>query len=338
MNIRVPLTLFALCAVCLAATARADEVTLANGDHLTGKVQSIDGSAIVLDTEWGGTLTVQRDAVQSVRTDGVLNLVVDGEQLHRARLAISDSGEQAVVTDAGEREVGFGAVQRAAVDVLPSATKDEWKTQVSYGLNISTGNSDTQAHSLRADTTLRRGALRHEGIAQLDRKIDDNTVTKDQMRFGYQLDWFFRDDWYAYGTTEYFKDDLKDVDYRVTLGAGAGHQFWDDTLGALSAEAGVSEVLEQIGGKSETNPAARFAVDYNRFLYGKRLEFFNKDELLVLADLDRGQILNASTGLRLRISSLWTADLRVDLNHETKPAPGQVKTDLTYILGVGFNF
>ncbi|HSG91631.1 MAG TPA: DUF481 domain-containing protein [Pseudomonadales bacterium] len=333
-KLSAPIALLGL--MILATTARADLIQLANGDRLTGTIASIDGSSVVIDTDWGGAIVVDREAVQALTADGPMNLVVDGEVLQGARLSAAPSGEQIVTSPAGVREVGFGAVSLGSVDVLPQAAKDDWKTTLTYGLNVTTGNSDTETHSARVNSALRSGDYRHTGKAEFDRKVDDGAITKDQKRIGYQLDWFFRDDWYAYATSEYFADDVKDVPYRVTLGVGAGHQFWEDSLGALSAEAGMSAVIEEIGGENEENPAMRFALDYNRLLYGQRLEFFHNNELLVLTDFDRGQILNASTGLNFKMSSVWTANMRIDVVHETEPAPGQEKTDVTYILGVGF--
>jgi putative salt-induced outer membrane protein YdiY len=321
-----------------APLAMADIVELENGDRLTGSVLSIDGSSLVLDTDWGGTLVVDRTAVRAIETEGPLNLVVEGEGYRDVQLMFAESGEQAIALPDGDREIGFGAIALASVTKVPTAVRDDWSSKITYGLNIATGNSDTQAHSLRAATTLRRDTLRHAATADVDRSIDSGTVIRDQIRVGYQLDWFFSEDWYAYGSSEYFKDDIKEVDYRVTLGLGAGRQFWDNSLGALSAEAGVSAVLEDIGGEGEENPALRFGLDFNRFLYGNRLEFFNRSEALVLTDFDRGQIFNGSTGLRFRMNSLWSADLRVDVVHETEPAPGQEETDITYIIGLGFNW
>ena len=71
---------------------------------------------------------------------------------------------------------------------------DEFRLNASYGLNITTGNADTSTHSLRNDLTWRREALRHKGRLEVDRKIDDGNVTKDQRRLSYQLDWFYEED------------------------------------------------------------------------------------------------------------------------------------------------
>jgi len=331
-------TLLILALGSVVLPAAADTVHLANGDRLTGTVRSIDGSAVVVNTDWAGTVVVDREAVRAVESEQPFNLSVDGETVRGARLALADSGEQLVIDESGQRETGFGLVERASIDVLRSRPEDEWATNITYGLNISTGNSETLSHALRAKSTLRREKARHNGRFEVDRETDDGTVTKDQLRLGYQLDWFFRDDWYSYGSGEYFKDDLKDVDYRFTVGAGVGHQFWENSLGGLDAEVGASAVIEEIGGEQEENPALRLALDYNRFLIGRQLELFHNSEVLALTDFDRGQIFNASTGLRLAMSKMWSADLRVDVSHETEPADDQKKTDVTYILGVGFDF
>lgn len=331
-------TLLMLALVSVVLPAAADTVHLANGDRITGTVRSIDGSSVVVKTDWAGTLVVDRESVRAVDSEQAFNLSVDGDRLHGARLAVADSGEQLVIAEDRERETGFGFVEQASIDVLESRSEDDWSTNVTYGLNISTGNSETRSHSLRARSTLRRQEARHNGRFEVDRETDDGAVTKDQLRLGYQLDWFFRENWYSYGSSEYFKDDLKDVNYRFTVGAGVGHQFWENSLGGLDAEVGASAVIEEIGGEQEENPALRLALDYNRFLIGRQLELFHNNEVLALADLDRGQIINASTGLRLAMSKMWSADLRVDISHETEPADDQEKTDITYILGLGFEF
>ncbi|MEE4300453.1 MAG: DUF481 domain-containing protein [Pseudomonadales bacterium] len=328
--------------LCLFAsapiTACADVVHLANGDRVSGALVSLDGSAAVIDTEWGGTLRVTREAVRSIDTEEALGIELEGGVNTEAMLVEAESGEQAIVDAAGEvEEIGLGALGLVYRETPRIRIVDGFRLDATYGLNVTTGNADTQTHSVRADMGFRRGKQRHRTRAELDRKIDEGDVTKDQYRLGHQLDLFFQADWYGYGSAEYFSDAIKEVDYRFTAGAGVGHQFWDDSLGALSAETGASLVVEEIGGDQVENPALRLALTYNRFFLGKTLELFHSDEALVLTDFDRGQILNTSTGVRFKINGRWKADARVDLIYETEPAPGNEKADVTYILGVGYS-
>ncbi|MCC5870794.1 MAG: DUF481 domain-containing protein [Gammaproteobacteria bacterium] len=341
VRIKVPGILLALL-LLFAGPVQADVVWLKSGDRVSGKVESLDGSALRIKTDWGGTVTIKRDAIASIRTDSEINLMLyDGERVE-ARLDRDRDEEgdelKIVAEDQEPRGVTLQAVRYASVDAAVDRPGDRWQSRLTYGLNISTGNTDTENHSLRASSTLRRGPWRHQGNADLDLKKDSGTTTREQYRVGYQLDWFFRENWFAFGSSEYFQDELRGVDYRVTLGGGLGHQFWDNTLGALSLEGGISEVIEKVGGESDNNRALRAGLDYNRFYMGKRLELFHGSELLVLAERDRGEILKTSTGVRYALNSFLSTNFRVDFDHETEPSPGRKKSDLVYVIGVGFTW
>lgn len=323
-----------------AGPAQADVVWLKSGDRVSGKVESLDGTTLRVDTEWAGTLLIKRDAVASIDTDEALNLMLyDGERV-AARFEVDreEDEQQILAEDEDPRAVTLRAVRYASANGGVDHPGDRWQSRVSYGLNISSGNTDTQSHVLRASSTLRQGPWRHQGNMDMDLTKDAGTTTREQYRLGYQLDWFFREDWFAFGSSEYFQDKRRDVDYRVTLGGGLGHQFWDTTLGALSLEGGISEVIEKVGGETENNPALRFGVDYNRFYMGQQLELFHGSELLLLAAKDRGEILKTTTGVRYALNSYLNTNLRVDFDHETKPAPGRKNTDLVYVIGVGFTW
>jgi putative salt-induced outer membrane protein YdiY len=323
---------------CLPTSALADVVHLANGDRVSGTLVSVDGSAVLMDAPWAGRVRIEREAVRSIESDAPLGVELDGGEEADFRLVETASGEQGLQSaDGATREVGVGALALVYRDAPPRELVDEFRLDATYGLNITAGNADTQTHSVRGNLRIREGDQRHSTKLEVDRKIDEGDVTKDQYRLGHQIDWFVTDDWYAYGTGEYFSDAIKEVDYRMTLGVGAGHQFWDDSLGALSAEAGASVVIEEIGGEGEENPALRAGLKYNRFFLGGDLELFHSDERLMLTDFDRGQILNTSTGLRFAINGRWKADARIDLVYETEPAAGNEKVDVTYILGVGYS-
>ncbi|MCC5888176.1 MAG: DUF481 domain-containing protein [Gammaproteobacteria bacterium] len=341
MTVRITLPgFFVALFLLLAGPVQADVVWLKSGDRVSGQVESLDGTALRIKTPWGGTLTIKRDAIESIRTDSEINLMLyDGERVE-ARLESDREGDEQQILPNGEepRTLTLQAVRYASVDAAVDRPGDRWQSRLTYGLNISSGNTDTENHSLRASSTLRRGPWRHQGNADLDLKKDSGATTREQYRVGYQLDWFFREDWFAFGSSEYFQDKLRDVDYRVTLGGGLGYQFWDTTLGALSLEGGISEVIEKVGGESDNNRALRLGLDYNRFYMGKRLELFHGSELLVLAERDRGEILKTSTGVRYALNSFLSTNLRLDFDHETKPSPGRKKSDVVYVIGVGFTW
>ncbi len=339
VRIKLPGILVALF-LMLAGPAWADVVWLKSGDRVSGKIESLDGSALRIKTDWGGSVTIKRDAIASIRTDNELNLMLyDGERVQGRLESDREEEEQQILAEGEDaRTVTLQAVRYASVDAAVDRPGDRWQTRVTYGLNISTGNTETENHSLRASSTLRRGPWRHQGNADFDLKKDSGSTTREQYRVGYQLDWFFREDWFAFGSSEYFQDKLRGVDYRITLGGGLGYQFWDTTLGALSLEGGISEVIEKLNGETDNNRALRIGLDYKRYYMGQRLELFHGSELLVLAERDRGEILKTSTGIRYDLNSFLSTNLRLDFDHETEPAPGRKKSDVVYVIGLGFTW
>ncbi len=70
------LTLFALLSLSLAAFA--DQVTLKNGDRLTGTVVKSDGKTLVLHTDAAGDVTIQFAAIQEIKTDQELHVSLKG--------------------------------------------------------------------------------------------------------------------------------------------------------------------------------------------------------------------------------------------------------------------
>ena len=108
--------------------------------------------------------------------------------------------------------------------------------------------------------------------------------------------------------------------------------------GALSTDLGVSYVREDLDGDQQGNPAARWSLEYRRLLLAKKMEIFHKQSVLIIPDADRGEVIATSTGLRYALNARIDTTARVDMNHETEPAEGNSKTDVTYTLGVGIKF
>jgi hypothetical protein len=66
----------------LGSAARADQVTLKNGDRLTGTIVSGDGKTLLLKSEFAGDVTIQWDAITGIESTGSINLTLkDGTRL-----------------------------------------------------------------------------------------------------------------------------------------------------------------------------------------------------------------------------------------------------------------
>jgi len=102
---------FFLLSLLGAPIASADTINLANGDRVSGVLVSVDGTRVVIDSEWGGRLLIEREAVQAIETDEEMGVEVTGSADIEGRLVATASGEQGLLTAAGDtREIGIGAL------------------------------------------------------------------------------------------------------------------------------------------------------------------------------------------------------------------------------------
>ena len=69
-------------ALLTAATVRADQVTLKNGDRLSGKIVSGDGKTLLLKSDFAGDVSIQWDAITAMESTDNVNLTLkDGTRL-----------------------------------------------------------------------------------------------------------------------------------------------------------------------------------------------------------------------------------------------------------------
>src|SRR5580693_2254991 len=71
MHLWVALSVFAFC-----STLFADQVTLKNGDRLTGTITKSDDKTLLIKTEFAGDVTVQWPAVQEVTSTQPLHVAL----------------------------------------------------------------------------------------------------------------------------------------------------------------------------------------------------------------------------------------------------------------------
>lgn len=316
----------------------ADTISLLNGDRLTGTLSGISGGQAIFETSYAGSVRVDLGEVAQIETDESFDIRTPAGVVY-GNFAAGADGQEIVSPDDGVIAIPPAQVAQASQSRLAlSPHAREWSNRADIGLVISNGNSDTRNLNTLVESIYKADSVQHAASLKLANEEAEEETTKDQVDLDYGYKRFMSQRWFVAGNAEYFTDELKDIDSRITLGTGAGYQFWDNTFGALSAEAGVSAVREEINGNNESNPALRLALDYKRLFMANRLELFHKQSVLIIPDSDRGEVISASTGLRYALSGNIDTIARVDLNHETKPAPGNSKTDTTYTLGVGIKF
>lgn len=319
-----------------AAGAAADVLHLTSGDRLSGEIDSIGGGKVVLITDFAGTIGVSLETVKTMESEKVFEIrTADGSK---------NKGQFAVTSDSQQFQAQGGELADLDLTTLKSAGENklgladlgsDWTNRFDAGISASSGNTKTSAQNYLFESVLTRSRSDHNLMFTFDTQEDDDVKTKEKVLAGYRYRRFFGERWYGLGNIGYQQDKFSGVDSRWTLGAGAGYQFWDNSTGALSTDLGLNYVMEKLDGVKDENPALRWGLGWNRFFMAKKAELFYQHSVLFIFSDEENTVYNGSTGVRFNLTDMLTANLRVDIAHQTEPAPDRKKTDLTYVIGIG---
>ena len=333
---RRSLQLAALLAMSLVGSVQADTLLLHNGDRLSGTLVSIADQKVAFETVYAGLLTIEQRVVAQLETSRVYNF--RGAAFERQGRLLMLDGRQGVGQPDDFAPIDIASIESADRQRVIAMLPLDWVSRVDLSAVFSSGNSSTESFNTLAESRLKRPNAEHLVTLLRNTEKAEGATSKDQVDLSYGFKRFISPRWYGSANSNYFRDELKDIDQRLSIGAGLGFQLANSRRGVLSTEVGVSAVQERLNGVDRTNPAGRWAIDFQRYFFDRRIEVFHRQTLLAIASEGRGQVLTSSTGLRFALSERVDTALRTDLNYETNPPQGSEKTDTTYTLGVGLKF
>lgn len=227
-----------LCAVASVCVLCADQVTLKNGDRLTGAIVASDEKALTLKSEFAGTVSIDWNAVDTITSGAPLYLTLKSGQILVGPVETANGSIQVKTTDAGTVTTAKTEVRiirskeaqeayQASEDRLRNpGLLDLWNGFVDTGLNLSRGNSDTTTFSLGMNAA--RATKRDKisvNFASLYTKNKVNGVSSlaaDAIRGGIRYDMNVSDRVFGFGFTTEEYDKFQHLDLRAVFGGGIG--------------------------------------------------------------------------------------------------------------------
>jgi putative salt-induced outer membrane protein len=150
----VRLTLIAF--LGLSSALFADQITLKNGDRLTGTVVKSDGKTLVLHTDAAGDVTFQFAAIQEIKTDKELHVTLKGGKTVVGPVATTDGKIEIATKTAGTVEapkddvtlIRNDAEQTAYDKSLHPGLMHGWTGGANVGFSVARGNSESESLAL----------------------------------------------------------------------------------------------------------------------------------------------------------------------------------------------
>ncbi|MDR6957504.1 hypothetical protein J2W43_001480 [Pseudomonas brassicacearum] len=313
----------------------ADTVWLKNGDKLTGKITVFDGGKLLIQTDYAGAVPIDWKQVKTLESDQQLLVKQDAYTGEKAKaLQAAEDGKVTLANGDAPKTVELASIQQI-LKPKPVVEDLVWKGNIDAALDYKRAENDTDDYDVDFKTSARHGRWRHNAEGEYNREFQDDVVSTDNWRLEYSLDRFFTDKWFWQGRLNYKRDKVEDLARQRVVGTGPGYQFWDDELGAFSLGSLLNRTdYEYRDGGKDNFYSVAMKWDYNRYLIGKRVEFFTNGEVgKPLSDV-ADYAYDAEVGLRYKVTD-WAS---LNLKAEKDVIEGTEDSDLSktrYTAGFG---
>lgn len=231
----------ALMVLVTAVPALADQVSLKNGDRLTGTIVQSDGKTLVLHTEYAGDVTVKWDSVKGIESSEPLRVQMPNGKTVIGPVSTTD-GTVKVATSSGEVAAPVGSVkglsQQAAYEKMEkNSILQGWKGGVNAGFSLTGGNSETKNLAigfLAARQTLKSKLGMYANTVYATSTTTVVTInpftntkftstTANTEAGGIRYDHDLNPKTFAFAAADFFADALQGLNLRSVFGGGLGY-------------------------------------------------------------------------------------------------------------------
>jgi hypothetical protein len=333
-----------LLASCVVAQLSADVVETSNGTRITGKVAKIDGSVVVVTTDFAGDIKVKQSDVVSITTEAPLNFRLAGGSVLQGTL--SSTGGGAVTVTGPEGSIST-TVDKLSATWAPGSLDPEilalqrgWSYEIAADITGKTGNREQLGTSFSARAVQKTVQDTLQFYAGYDRQVTDGTKSADQFKAGVDYANNFKGKLSWYARNEGGFDRVKDIELYNVAAVGLGYDFIKKSNQVLTGRAGVAFRYE--GYKSPLVEDVKAAgADFGLFHQydSKNWSMVNRLTWVPIFE-DFGDFrAQHESYLELPMANpSWKLRLGVANDYTSKPAPRVDKLDTTYFARLVLSF
>jgi len=338
--------------VVLAPAVFADQITMKNGDRLSGTIVTCDAKTLVLKTDYADAVTIKWDFVQQVESSQPIYVGTKGGQVVIGTL--TTSGDKLAVAT---KESGSVAVAKADVTSLRNADEEKkveaaqerlqhprlsdlWTGSLDTGLGLVTGNSQSTnvTFGLNAVRAAPRDKITYYTNGAFSRsKVNGVTATTAQaIAGGVRYDLNLSDKAFAFGTVDMLSDRFQALDLQTALGAGMGYH-------AIKSARTTVDLL--VGPDFDRQAFTTFDRSSGEILLGETVTHkfgsstFN-EALFVYPNLtSTGEFRSTfSLGLTTKVTKVLSWQTSFNDFYLSNPVPGKKTNDLLLSTGLRLTF
>jgi len=345
--------------VCVCVAGQAEQVSLKNGDHLSGSIVSMDGKKLVLKTSYAGEVPIDWAEVSQFSSDKDPLVVTKADKQLVSGAVTSEGSDILVATAQGVQRVPRTDVatmrspadQAAYEHSLHPGIMEGWNGGGNFGFALARGNSDTTNVALGFNaarkTTKDDWTINAVQLYSTDNKL--NTTSANSFIGVIRYDRNISKRWFAYGLFSGMYDELQQLNYRFLPGAGIGFHAMATDRTTLDLLGGFGYTRESYYNGTVNNLATALIGDEFAYKISKNTTF--SQNLYYLPSLNQpvyvpgpGQShpsnyrVNFTAGIATKLNGWMTANVNFLDQYVSQPVPGNNKNNVVLTTGLGFTF
>ena len=325
--------------------AFADKLLLKSGSFLTGKAAGASNGELTFKSDDLGEIKVKLENIERLEDAGDHVIRYNDNSRETKALGI-DKGAWVLVTD--EKPLDMGSVK----EIDPAAEK--WHGRINGAFLASRGNTVENSWSLIANLNRRWEHDRFNadfGYYYSEKGEADVDLEKSTDRWEAELqhDHFWLPAFYTYENGRYDRDMIQLLNARYRLGVGVGYQWLDgrvfESTGkwSFNQELGANWVKEEYRFESDAKKDGFAALRYAHHLvyvpkWNEGLNAFHNFEYLPDVDDRNKYLIKADIGFSTKLVNDFDLLAKIEWDFNSMPAGNRKKSDVRYIIGLGYEW
>ena len=336
-------TILVLATVLAASATFADKLYLKSGSFLTGEVAGATSGELTFKSDDLGEIKVPLAKIAKLENAGSHVVRYNDDRRVTKALHIAD----------GAWFEGEAALDMSNVKEIDPG-EEKWHGSVHGSFIATRGNTVENSWSLLADINRRWEFDRFRAnfgyyFSEKGTATTEMEKSTDRWEAEAQHDHFWTPAFYTYENARYERDTIQLLNARYRLGAGVGYQWLDgdvfESTGkwSFNQELGATWVKEEFKEMDDDNPDGFAAIRYAHHLlytpkWNEGVQLFHNCEYLPDVDDFDKYLVKADVGLTTKIIYDFDFLAKIEWDFNSQPANNRKKSDLRYILGIGYQW
>lgn len=338
----------------LAGLIFGDQVTLKNGDKISGTVTKSDAGALWIKTDYAGEIKIDRAQIVELSTAEPVNVQLKDKTVV-GTVAPAQPGTVAVQTPqagtintpltevvAVRNDAEQKAYEREQERLLRPRLTDFWVGYITASLAGASGNAKTTSYTTAASAARAAGknkmTLYFNQVYATQSTTQPSGATANRLSGGYRIDRDVSSRLFVFGTSDFDYDQFLDLDLRSVLGGGLGYHIWKADKGFWDFNVGGTWNREKFGTGLIRKSGEILIGDESAYTAFNRVKLYHK--LVFFPNLsDTGQYrlsFDGTAGLPIYKWLEWNIGLSD--RFLSNPLTGRQKNDLLYTTGIRVSF